>query len=89
MSNIYLKVAIETFSKLRFSGFKKFVTGSVFWRFQLTQVLLNFKTSCCNLKISGLGTICVWLFYYFNFERNYDALKAKEPMHFVEQKYKL
>ena len=29
MSNIYLKVTIETFSKLRFSGFKKFVTRSV------------------------------------------------------------
>ena len=28
MSNIYLKVTIETFSKLRFSGFKKFVTRS-------------------------------------------------------------
>ena len=26
MSNIYLKVTIDTFSKLRFSGFKKFVT---------------------------------------------------------------
>ena len=22
---------------------------------------------------------CVWLFYYFNFERNYDALKLKSP----------
>ena len=30
MSNIYLKVTIETFLKLRFSGFKKFATGS--WR---------------------------------------------------------
>ena len=29
MSNIYLKVTIETFSNLRFSGFKKFVTTSV------------------------------------------------------------
>ena len=29
MSNTYLKVTIETFSKLRFSGFKKFVTRSV------------------------------------------------------------
>ena len=28
MSNIYLKVTIERFSKLRFSGFKKFVTES-------------------------------------------------------------
>ena len=28
MSNIYLKVTIETFSKLQFSGFKKSVTRS-------------------------------------------------------------
>ena len=32
----------------------------------------------------------MWLFYYFNFERNNDALKSKSPfMHFVEQKDKL
>ena len=30
MSNISLKVTIETLSKLRFSGFKRFVTKSVF-----------------------------------------------------------
>ena len=60
MSNIYLKVTIETFSKLRFSGFKKFVTRSVFGELQLTQISLNFKTSCCNLKIRGLGAkLCV------------------------------
>ena len=29
VSNIYLKVTIETFSKLGFSGFKKFITRSV------------------------------------------------------------
>ena len=29
MSNIYLKVTIEKFSELQFSGFKKFVTRSV------------------------------------------------------------
>ena len=29
MSNIYLKVTIDTFLELRFSGFKKFVTRSV------------------------------------------------------------
>ena len=44
MSNIYFKVTIETFSKLRFSGFKKFVTRSVFGELQFTQILLNFKT---------------------------------------------
>ena len=60
MSNIYLKVTIETFSKLRFSEFKKFVTRSVFGELQLIQISLNFKTSCCNLKIIGLGAkLCV------------------------------
>ena len=51
MSNIYLKVTIETFSKLRFSGFKKLD-------------IINFKTSYCNLKIRGLAAkICaVFLF---------------------------
>ena len=51
MLNIYLKVAIETFSKLQLSGLKKFVTRLGFGELQLTQILLNFKTSCCNLKI--------------------------------------
>ena len=70
MSNIYLKITIEMFSKLRFSGFKKFVTRSVFGELQLTQKSLNFKTSCCNLKIRGLGAkLCL----------NYDVLKSKSP----------
>ena len=60
MSIIYLRVTIETFSKLRFSGFKKFVTRSVFEELQLTQISLNFKTSYCDLKIRGLGPkLCV------------------------------
>ena len=78
MSNIYLKVTIETFSKLLFSGFKKFVTRSVFGELQLTQISLDFKTSCCNLKIRSLGAK-MWLFYCFNFERNYDVSKSKSP----------
>ena len=50
MSNIYLKVAIETLSRLRFFGFKKLVTRSVFGELQLTHLSLNFGTSCCNRK---------------------------------------
>ena len=57
MSNIYLKVTIETFSKLQVTAFRKFVTRSVFRELQLTQVSLNFKTSCCNLKIRCLKEI--------------------------------
>ena len=46
MSNIYFKVTIEeklTFSKLRISKFKKFISESVFGELQLTQISLNFK----------------------------------------------
>ena len=60
MSNIYLKVTIEKFSKLRFSEFKKFATRSVFGELQLTQVSLHFKTFCCNFRIRGVGAkLCV------------------------------
>ena len=67
MSNVYLKVIIETFSKLRFSGFKNFVSMSIFGELQLTQISLNFKSSRCNLRIRGLGAkICV-AFLLFKF----------------------
>ena len=59
---------------------EKFVFRSIFGELQLTQISLNFQTSCCNLIIRGLGVkLCVWLFYYFYFERNYDVLKSKSP----------
>ena len=79
MSNIYLKVTTATFSKLRFSGFKNFFTPSVFGELQLTQMSLNFKTSCCNLKIRRLGAKLRVAFLLFNFERSYDVLKSKRP----------
>ena len=54
MSNIYLKVTIETFSKLRFAGFKKFVTGSVFGD------IIEFSNFLSQLKNqrSGSKTVC-------------------------------
>ena len=55
MPKIYLKVSTETFSKLRFSGFKKFVSGSEFWGAPTHADIIDFKTSCCNLKIRRLG----------------------------------
>ena len=76
-SNIYLTVAKLTFSKLCFSTFKKFVPGSVFGELQLTQMSLNFRTSCCNLKTRDLGAkLCVT---WFNFESNYGVLNSKSP----------
>ena len=52
-SNTSLKVTIETFSKLRVSGYKKFFSRSVFGE----KIL---ETSCCNLKLRGVGAkLCV------------------------------
>ena len=68
-----------TFSKLWFSEFKKFVSRLVFREFQFIWIgtSLNIKTSCCNLKIRSLwAKLCVWLFYYFNFERRDEVLKS-------------
>ena len=78
-----------TFSYLRFSKFKKFVTGSVFRELQLTQMSLNFTTSCWNLKIKGLGAkVCAALLLFW-FWKELWSFKVKESLHFVKEKYKL
>ena len=73
MSNIYLKVTIEKNWRSRnfdFLSLKNLPTGQFLRRSNSRRY---FKTSCCNLKITGLGA---WLSYYYNFERNYDVLKS-------------
>ena len=54
MLNVYLKVSNETFLKRRFTWFKTFRHQVSFGELQLTQISLNFKTSCCNLKFRPL-----------------------------------
>ena len=67
MSNIYLKVTIEKLSKLQYFWFKRFVTRSVFVELQLTQIVLNFKTSHYNLKIRGVAAKLYATFLLFPF----------------------
>ena len=55
MSNICLKVAVKTSSKLQLSGLKKICHQFSFGELQLALISLNFKTSSCNLKIRRLG----------------------------------
>ena len=77
MSNISLNSSFLsklTFSKLWFSESKKFVCRSVFGKLQLTKTALNLKTFGCTSKIRGLGTKACVVFYYLNFERNYEVL---------------
>ena len=78
ISNINWKVNIEMFCKLGFSGFKKFVTRSIFGELKLMEMSLNFKTYCCNLKIRCLEAK-LWMAFVFNFKRNYDVLKSNSP----------
>ena len=92
MSNIYLEVTIEKnwpFQNIDFLRLKKFVSKSVFGELKLTQIPLNFQTSCCNLKITGLGAKLGVAFLLFLIWQELRRFKVKESMHFVEQKYKL
>ena len=80
MPNIYSNGSMEkklTFSKLLFFKCKKCISIPVFGELQLTQISLNFKVSCCNLKIRRLGkNSCEAFFYYcfvfeiFHFKQN-------------------
>ena len=56
MSDIYLKVTIEKNSlsqNFDFLGLKNLLPGQ-FLGNSITQISLNFKTSCCYLKTTGL-----------------------------------
>ena len=80
MSNIYLTVTKRKISKLRFPKLKKFVSRSVFGELQFTQISLNFKTSCCNLKIRCLGAKLCVAFLLFWFWEGLWRFKVKESM---------
>ena len=76
MSNIYLKVTIEKnwrsqnfdFLSLRNLSPGQFLGSS------------NSRRYHWILKLIAIWVQnCLWLFYYFNFERNYDVLKSKNP----------
>ena len=60
---------------------------SVFGELQLAQISLDFKTSCCNLKIRGdvWEQNCVWLFLLFEFWKELWRFTVKESTHFVEK----
>ena len=70
MSNIFLKVNREklTFSNLRFSNFKIFVTASIFGELQLTQILK--PKSPCILSNKNI-----------NFNENETESKMTNPIH--------
>ena len=95
MSNIYLKVTIsknwrsQNFDFLSLKSFLLiFLSFSVLGSSNSRRHWL-LKLSVATQKLEVLDQDCVWLLDNFNFEKNYDVLKVKESMQFVEQKYKL
>ena len=79
MSKNYLKVTTETFSKLRFSGFIKFASRSLFGELRLRQISLNLKLLVATKKSEVWEQDCVRFFNYFFFGRNYHVLKSYSP----------
>ena len=59
MSNIYLKATIETFSKLRFSGFKN-LSPDQFWGAPTHVDVIEFSNFLLQLKsqTSGSKAVC-------------------------------
>ena len=81
--NIYLNVTIEKNYRSQitndfgFPSLKNLSTGQFLESSNSRR--LNFQIFCCNLNIRVLEQNCVWLFNYFNSERNYDVFKSKSP----------
>ena len=83
MLNICLKVPIRKSWRSRTFDFlilKNFSPGQFLGSSNSRRYHWIFKTSCCNLKVRGLGVkLCPDFLFFFNFERNYDVLKSKNP----------
>ena len=65
-----------TFTKLRFSELKRAPTHTD---------IIEFSNFLLQLKNQRSVTRTVWLFYYFNFERNYDVLKPTSPRNLLNE----
>ena len=89
ITNIYLKVTIEKnccsqdfdFISLKNLSPDQFLGSSNSRRYRRILKLL-----VATSKSEIWEQNCVWLFYYFNFERNYDGLKSKSPRIFLSKK---
>ena len=82
MSNIYLNVTLEKnwrSQNFDFLSLKNLSLGQFFVSFNSRRYHWILKFLVATYKSEVWEQNCVWLFYYSNFERNYDALKSKTP----------
>ena len=59
---------------------KNYISRSVFGELQFTQIPFNFKTSCCCLRIKGLGVKLCVTFLLFLFLKELWRFKAKKSL---------
>ena len=80
MSNIYLKVTIEE-KNWRSQNFDflslKNLSSCQFWGAPTHADIIEFYTFLLQFKNQVWEQNHLWFFYYYLFERNYDALKSK------------
>ena len=62
-----------------FLGLKSLSPGQFWGSSNSRRYHWNLKLLVATLKSEVWEQNCVWLFCYFNFERNYDVLKSKSP----------
>ena len=70
MPNFSLKRRSGVLKTSNFIVFRSVFVGQI----KLTQISFTFKTSCFSLKIRVSRQKGIWLFHYFNFQRNYGVL---------------
>ena len=61
-----------------FLSLTSLLPGEFLGEFQLTQISSNFQTSCCNLKLGGLGVKLCVAFLLFWFWKELLRFRAKE-----------
>ena len=74
-----------TYSKLRFSRFKKFVSRSIFGKPQLADII-EFSNLLLGLKNQRYGSKTVYGFSIILIWKNYDVLKSKNHFFFLLNK---
>ena len=89
MSNIYLKIFIDEnwrSQNFDFLSLEKLAPGQFGASAHVN--IINFQTSCWNLKIRGLAAKFCVAFLIFWFWKELWRFKGKECLHLVKQKYK-
>ena len=89
MSNIYLKVTIEKNWRSQdfdFLSLKNLSPGQISGSSNSRRYHWILELLVSTYESEVWKQNCVWLFYYFNFERNYDDIKSKSPCILLNKK---